>query len=91
MVEVNTLSAERGLPELHSAKGPLVECVPNFSEGTDPAIVQKIILAMQVEGLSLLDWSLDRDHHRSVVTLAGAPQAIVEAAVRGVGRAAGAD
>ncbi len=87
MVEVNTLSAERSLLGSASADGPLVECVPNFSEGTDPATVQKIILAMQGEGVSLLDWSLDRDHHRSVVTLAGAPQAVVEAAVRGVGRA----
>jgi glutamate formiminotransferase len=69
------------------ACGPVVECVPNFSEGNDPEIVRQIVRAMQVEGVSLLNWSLDPDHNRSVVTLAGAPQAIVEAAVRGVGKA----
>ncbi len=42
---------------------------------------------MEVPGVHLLDWSLDRDHHRSVVTVAGAPGAVVEAVVRGVGRA----
>lgn len=72
---------------LDKAGGPVVECVPNFSEGNDPEIVRKIVRAMQVEGVSLLDWSLDPDHNRSVVTLAGTPQAIVEAAVRGVGMA----
>lgn len=67
---------------------PLVECVPNFSEGKDREKVREIVRAMQVDGVSLLDWSLDADHHRSVVTIAGAPEAVVEAAVRGVGRAA---
>ena len=43
---------------------------------------------MRVYGVSLLDWTMDRDHNRSVVTLAGAPEAVAEAAVRGVGRAA---
>jgi glutamate formiminotransferase len=42
---------------------------------------------MRVEGVHLLDWSMDADHNRSVVTLAGEPAAIVEAAVRGVGKA----
>jgi glutamate formiminotransferase len=42
---------------------------------------------MCVEGVHLLDWSLDSDHNRSVVTLAGEPAAMVEAAVRGVGKA----
>lgn len=66
----------------------IVECVPNFSEGIDRAKVEKIVRAMQVDGVHLLDWSLDRDHNRSVVTIAGAPEAVCEAAVRGVGRAA---
>jgi glutamate formiminotransferase len=43
---------------------------------------------MQVDGVSLLDYSLDRDHNRSVVTIAGRPGAVLEAAVRGAGRAA---
>jgi glutamate formiminotransferase len=43
---------------------------------------------MRVDGVSLLDWSLDNDHNRSVVTIAGPPAAVVEAAVRATGRAA---
>jgi glutamate formiminotransferase len=67
--------------------GPVVECVPNFSEGTDARRVEAIVAAMRVEGVSLLDWSMDADHNRSVVTIAGEPSAVVEAAVRGVGKA----
>ena len=67
--------------------GPVVECVPNFSEGTDARRVEAIVASMRVEGVHLLDWSMDNDHNRSVVTLAGEPAAIVEAAVRGVGKA----
>ena len=67
--------------------GPVVECVPNFSEGTDTRRVEAIVAAMRVEGVHLLDWSMDADHNRSLVTLAGDPAAMVEAAVRGVGKA----
>ena len=42
---------------------------------------------MRGEGVYLLDWSMDADHNRSVVTIAGAPAAVVEAAIRGVGKA----
>ena len=66
----------------------ILECVPNFSEGTDVEKVRQIVAAMRVEGVSLLDWSLDGAHNRSVVTIAGMPSAVVEAAVRGAGRAA---
>jgi glutamate formiminotransferase len=66
----------------------IIECVPNFSEGTDAAKVEKIVAATQVEGVRLLDWSLDTAHNRSVVTLAGSPEGIVEAAVRAAGKAA---
>ncbi len=66
---------------------PVVECVPNFSEGCDARKVEAIVASMCVEGVHLLDWSMDADHNRSVVTLAGEPSAIVEAAVRGVGKA----
>jgi len=65
----------------------VVECVPNFSEGTDTRRVEAIVAAMRVEGVHLLDWSMDADHNRSLVTLAGDPAAMVEAAVRGVGKA----
>jgi glutamate formiminotransferase len=67
---------------------PILECVPNFSEGIDPEVVRQIVLSMQIEGVRLLDFSLDRDHHRSVVTIAGEPSAVVEAAIRAAGTAA---
>lgn len=66
----------------------IIECVPNFSEGTDEAKVGRIVAAMQVEGVSLLDWSLDEAHNRSVVTIAGPPAAVIAAAVKSVGKAA---
>jgi glutamate formiminotransferase len=68
--------------------GPVVECVPNFSEGSDPRRIEAIVAAMRVEGVHLLDWAMDTDHNRSVVTIAGEPAAVVEAAVRGAGKAA---
>ena len=67
--------------------GPVVECVPNFSEGRDAVKVQAIVSAMRGEGVRLLDWSMDADHNRSVVTIAGSADVVVEAAVRGVGKA----
>lgn len=66
----------------------IIECVPNFSEGIDESKVRRIVAAMHVEGVSLLDFSRDADHNRSVVTIAGAPAAVLEAAVRGAGEAA---
>jgi glutamate formiminotransferase len=76
-----------------AANGPptpegIVECVPNFSEGVDRDKVEQIVRAMKVDGVHLLDYSLDADHNRSVVTIAGSPEAVVEAAVRGAGKAA---
>lgn len=65
----------------------LVECVPNFSEGSDPAIVRGIVAAMRVDDVRLLDWSLDPAHNRSVVTIAGHPTAVLESAVRAVAAA----
>jgi len=66
---------------------PVVECVPNFSEGTDARRVEAIVAAMCVDGVRLLDWSMDAAHNRSVVTIGGEPGAVVESAVRGVGKA----
>jgi len=66
----------------------IIECVPNFSEGTDATKVNKIVAEMQVEDVSLLDWSLDAAHNRSVVTIAGPPAAVIAAAVKSVGKAA---
>lgn len=65
----------------------VVECVPNFSEGRDASRVEAIVAAMRMDGVRLLDWSMDADHNRSVVTIAGEPGAVVESAVRGVGKA----
>ena len=66
----------------------LVECVPNFSEGRRPEIVQAIVEAMRGPGVSLLDVESDADHNRSVVTLIGEPGAILEAAYQGIATAA---
>src|SRR6202047_2585145 len=67
----------------------LVECVPNFSEGRDASKVDAIVSAMrEVAGVYLRDRESDADHNRSVVTLAGDPEAVAEAALRGVGKAA---
>ena len=66
----------------------LVECVPNFSEGRDGAKVDAIVAAMKMDGVYLLDREMDADHNRCVITLAGEREAIQEAAIRGVGKAA---
>src|ERR1700732_3373302 len=66
----------------------LVECVPNFSEGRDPAKVDAIIAAMKMDGVYLLDREMDSDHNRCVITVEGEREAVQEAAVRGVGKAA---
>ena len=59
----------------------IVECVPNFSEGRNPEVIQALVaLARSVPGVALLDESHDRDHHRSVVTFAGRPYAVAEVA-----------
>src|SRR5579859_4403419 len=66
----------------------LVECVPNFSEGRDKAVVDAIVEAMKIPGVSLLDREMDADHNRCVITIVGDREAITEAAIRGVGKAA---
>src|SRR5215470_3012167 len=66
----------------------LIECVPNFSEGRDAAKVDAIVAAMSsVPGVYVLDREMDADHNRSVVTLAGEPDAVAEAALQGAGKA----
>jgi glutamate formiminotransferase len=61
----------------------LLEAVPNFSEGRDPAVIIAIVDAMKEAGADVLDWSADADHHRSVVTLVGPPPVVENAAVAG--------
>jgi glutamate formiminotransferase len=64
---------------------PLIECVPNFSEGRRPEVIDSIVGAIAaVPGVLVLDVESDADHHRSVVTLVGSPEAIVEGAFAGI-------
>ena len=66
----------------------LIECVPNFSEGRRPEVVDEIVHAIgQIEGITVLDHSRDETHNRSVVTFAGSAEMVVRAATAGVGRA----
>lgn len=63
----------------------IIECVPNFSEGRNPATIQALMEAVtSVPEVSLLDHTMDVDHHRSVLTFAGPPEAVGEAALRAV-------
>jgi len=66
----------------------LIECVPNFSEGRDPAKVEALVQVMSsVPGVYVLDREMDPDHNRCVITLAGEPEAVGEAAILGAGKA----
>ncbi len=58
----------------------LIECVPNFSEGRDPAIIDAIAAAITAARGRVLDRSLDASHHRAVITFVAEPQDIVPAA-----------
>ncbi len=73
---------------LNPMPNTLVECVPNFSEGRDSAKVDAIVEAMKLPGVYLLDREMDTDHNRCVITLVGERDAIQEAAILGVGKAA---
>ena len=67
----------------------MVECIPNFSEGRNAGVISAIVHAIKdTPGVLLLGWESDADHNRSVVTFAGAAETVMEAAVRGVGKAA---
>jgi len=59
----------------------VLEAVPNFSEGRDLRLVQAIADVMRAAGADVLDWTADREHHRSVITVAGPPAAVEDAAV----------
>ncbi len=62
---------------------PLVECVPNFSEGRDPETLGALRAALtSVPGVKLLDVQADASHHRSVFTFVAPPEAALEAAFR---------
>jgi glutamate formiminotransferase len=67
----------------------LVELIPNFSEGRNPSVVAAVVGAIQsVPGAEVWDWSLDADHHRSVVTFAVPLERAADAAVAAAAEAA---
>lgn len=67
----------------------IVECVPNFSEGRRKEVIDRIVEAVAtVPGVHVLDVQSDADHNRTVVTFAGEPEAVEEAAFRGIQEAA---
>ncbi len=67
----------------------LIECVPNFSEGNDLQIIKQITDAIEsVEGVKLLNIDPGKATNRTVVTIVGEPAAVVEAAFRGIAKAA---
>ena len=66
----------------------IIECVPNFSEGRDLDKLEKILDCFRGRtDVRLLDYSSDKDHNRSVVTVIGEPDALVEAVVCSIGKA----
>lgn len=68
---------------------PLVECIPNFSEGRRLDVIEEIVAVIQLtSGVLLLDYSSDHDHNRSVVTFVGTPQAVEDAACAAIAKAA---
>src|SRR6266540_379685 len=72
-----------------NAMKKLIECVPNFSEGRDQNVVRQITDAIEsVDGVSLLDVDPGASTNRTVVTFVGSPDAAVEAAFRGIKKAA---
>ena len=67
----------------------VIECVPNFSEGRDPDVIRQIAAAIEsVDGITLLNVDPGASTNRTVVTFAGGPDAAVEAAFRGIQKAA---
>ena len=63
----------------------IIECVPNFSEGRNKAVIQQITSAIEaVDGVKLLDVDPGEATNRTVVTFVGEPEAVLEAAFQGV-------
>lgn len=65
----------------------IVECIPNFSEGRDQDKLDQILAEIKSAGVELLDQEKDADHNRAVVTFVGEPEAVLEAAFRGIKKA----
>ncbi|POZ89215.1 MULTISPECIES: glutamate formimidoyltransferase [Petrotoga] len=67
----------------------ILECVPNFSEGRDKEKLERIVDEVRKqEGIKLLDYSMDKDHNRSVVTFVGEPDQVIETAFNACKKAA---
>jgi glutamate formiminotransferase/formiminotetrahydrofolate cyclodeaminase len=67
---------------------PLIECVPNFSEGNDPSIIQQITDEIEkIEGVRLLNVDPGKATNRTVVTFVGHPEAVIQAAFRAIKKA----
>ena len=66
----------------------IIECIANFSEGRNPAILEEIARAIASGGSDVLDVSSDADHHRTVITFSGDEVTLVEGTVRGIQKAA---
>ena len=67
----------------------IMECVPNFSEGRDLAKVERIVDAFRgKEGVKLLDYSSDKDHNRTVITVIGEIEPLGDAVIEAIGIAA---
>jgi glutamate formiminotransferase/formiminotetrahydrofolate cyclodeaminase len=67
---------------------PIIECVPNFSEGRDPAIIRQITDAIEaVEGVRLLNVDPGKATNRTVVTFVGEPEVVIEAAFSAIQKA----
>ncbi len=67
---------------------PIIECVPNFSEGRDKSIIDQIAeMIRQTEGATLLDVDPGADTNRTVVTFVGSPEGVLEAAFQAVKKA----
>src|SRR5262245_42989167 len=92
--KTSVLPSIRTLPDAPHGPGAapmprLVECVPNFSEGRRREVVDQILDSIAaVPGVTLLDREMDPDHNRSVLTFAGEPDPVMEAAFRAIAKAA---
>ena len=66
----------------------ILECVPNFSEGRDLAVIEKLCDCFRGKpGVRLLDYTWDQDHNRCVLTIIGEPEPLRDAMVEAIGRA----
>jgi len=75
--------------QIYMTQTPIIECVPNFSEGRRPEVIEAIAQAIrQVEGVKLLDVDPGKATNRTVMTMAGAPERVIEAAFQAISMAA---